>query len=116
MVAAALLLSACQPGRLVGDSVPLWTRASVGAAAVGPSVGAVPPDFVSGWIPWWSGAAGRTAIENPALGGTIGDVSPFWYGIANDGSITLLGTQGNLDLAVTAARRNGPLIPTIADG
>ncbi len=116
MVAAALLLSACQPGRLVGGSAFLWSRASVGAAVVGPSLGPTPPDFVSGWIPWWSGAAGRTAIENPALSGTIGDVSPFWHGTANDGSITLLGTQTNLSAVVTAARRNGPLIPSIADG
>ena len=117
MVAAALLLSACQSGRLIGGSVPLWSRASVGVAVVGPSLSPAPPDFVSGWIPWWSGAAGRTAIENPALGGTIGDVSPFWHGIADDGSITLLGTQASLSAAVFAARSNGlTLIPSIADG
>lgn len=117
MVAAALLLSACQSDRLVGGSVPLWNVQTGRTAIVRPSLGSAPADFVSAWVPWWSGTAGRTAIENPGLSSTIGDVSPFWYGTANDGSITLLGTQGNLDSAVKAARDNSlMLIPTIADG
>lgn len=117
MVAAALLLSACQPGRLVGGSVPSLNLAPGRAAIVNPSFGPAPADFVSAWVPWWSGAAGRAAIEDSTLSGTIGDVSPFWYGTANDGSITLLGTQTNLNSAVNAARANGlTLIPTIADG
>lgn len=111
MVATALLLSACQPDRVISG----WSAQSTGRASFTPHPElAAPAHFVSGWVPHWSGDSGMAAIKNSSA--AVGDVSPFWYGTANNGTITRLGTNTNLQKVIAATRAAGlPLIPTIAD-
>ncbi|MDO8363640.1 MAG: glycosyl hydrolase family 18 protein [Actinomycetota bacterium] len=84
---AALVLSACQPNR-----------------------------FVSGWVPYWGGAPGRAVINDAGIAPLLNDVSMLWYGTADNGTITTLGSATSLQSTVDAARAQGlPVIPTIFD-
>ena len=108
------MLSACQPHRLLGDWVAPASAAAQRPVTNRPAYSTAPDHFVSGWVPYWSGASGRTAIESSPR--SIGDVSPLWYGTTNDGSLTLLGSASNLQAVVAATRAAGlPLIPGIFD-
>ena len=114
MVAAALLLSACQVDRLTGDWLQQPTTEPAAAAAAGPSLLAAPAHSVSGWVPYWGTESSRAAIA--AYPGTVGDVSPLFYGANDDGTLRLLGPQAQLNATVQAARTAGlPLIVGIFD-
>ncbi|MGB8861354.1 MAG: glycosyl hydrolase family 18 protein [Ilumatobacteraceae bacterium] len=117
VVVAALLLSACQPGRPLSGWLPSAVSPSAAAtatAAAQPSLLTAPGHFVSGWVPYWGTASSRTAIENNAA--AVGDVSPLFYGTTNDGNVTLLGTQQNLTAVVNSTRAAGlPLIVGVFD-
>ena len=102
MVAAALLLSACQVDRLTGDWLQQPTTEPAAAAAAGPSLLAAPAHSVSGWVPYWGTESSRAAIA--AYPGTVGDVSPLFYGANDDGTLRLLGPQAQLNATVQAAR------------
>lgn len=99
VVAAALLLSALPVVK--GD-------------AARPQLLTAPANFVSGWVPYWGTAASRAAITNRP--GSIGDVTPLFYGTTADGTIKLLGSQTQLDLTNAAARAAGrPLFAGVFD-
>lgn len=149
-LAAALLLTACQPSILLGGAppppapeptateptstepttteptttepvptesvAPDVAAADISAAAACPSPVALtaPDHFVSGWVPYWGTDPSRAAIQQHPT--DVGDVSPLFYGTNNDGTISLLGPQSQLDKTVQATRAAGlPLIVGVFD-
>jgi len=90
VVATALLLSALPVGH---------------GSAARPSALTAPANFVSGWVPYWGTAPSRAAIINRS--GSIGDVTPLFYGTNNDGTLRLLGPQSQLDATISATRNAG---------
>ena len=99
VVATALLLSACQPDRALSG----WlSRPTNQATTARPEALTAPAHFVSGWVPYWGTASSRQGIA--AYPGSIGDVTPLFYGTNNDGTLKLLGSQTQLDLTVNAIR------------
>ncbi len=98
-VATALLL----PTQFVGQG-----------SAARPTGLTAPTHFVSGWVPYWGTTASRAAIVNRS--GSIGEVTPLFYGTNNDGSLKLLGPQSQLDATISATRNAGlPLFAGIFD-
>lgn len=83
----SLVLSACQPNR-----------------------------FVTGWVPYWGGGAGRAVIDNDDASQLIGEVSMMWYGTNADTTLNLKASASSLATTVASARAQGlPVLPTIAD-
>ena len=111
------------PVEATGTAVPADTSvtATVGAADVSaaaacpsPTNLTAPDHFVSGWVPYWGTDPSRAAIQQHAT--DVGDVSPLFYGANNDGTVSLLGPQSQLNLTVTATRNAGlPLIVGVFD-
>ncbi|MEN9645203.1 MAG: hypothetical protein RL238_1872 [Actinomycetota bacterium] len=87
LVAAALVLSACQPNR-----------------------------FVSGWIPSWQASSGRATVQNTDVASLYIEVSLMWYGTAADGTLPLAASKSSLDTTIGVVRAAGlPVLPTIFD-
>jgi len=105
VVAAALLLSACQPDRVISG----WlTPPTNQAASARPEALSAPPRSVSGWVPYWGTTASRSAITNRPS--SIGDVTPLFYGTNNDGTLKLLGPQAQLDETIRVTRSDPGLV------
>ena len=102
VVATALLLSACQPDQLISGWLAQPTNKAAGAR---PEALTAPAHFVSGWVPYWGTTPSRQGIA--AYPGSIGDVTPLFYGTNNDGTLKLLGSQTQLDFTVNATRGAG---------
>lgn len=99
VLATALLLTALTAGH---------------GSAARPSALTAPDHFVSGWVPYWGTTLSRSAINNRS--GSIGDVTPLFYGTRNDGTLGLLGPQAQLDATITATRHAGlPLFAGVFD-
>lgn len=76
-----------------------------------------PNRFVTGWVPWWGGSAGREIIDDPGGAALFGEVSLFWYATAAGGAIERLGSSTSLQTTITSLRAQGlPVVPTITDG
>ncbi|MCY7301353.1 MAG: hypothetical protein LH616_19360 [Ilumatobacteraceae bacterium] len=115
VVATVLLLSACQPDRVISGWLAQPTNQPTNPATTArPEALTAPAHFVSGWVPYWGTAPSRAAIINRS--GSIGDVTPLFYGANNDGTLRLLGPQSQLDATITAARSAGlPLFAGVFD-
>jgi len=86
-VAAALVLTACQPNR-----------------------------FVSGWVPYWNASRGASTLANADVASLYSEVSLMWFGTAGDGSVPLMASSSSLASTVAAARAaHLPVIPSIFD-
>lgn len=87
VVAAALVLTACQPNR-----------------------------FVTGWVPYWNATSSAATIGNVDAASLYSEVSLMWFGTAADGSVPLMASSSSLATAVATARAARlPVIPTIFD-
>ncbi|MBP8211960.1 MAG: hypothetical protein KAY11_20530, partial [Ilumatobacteraceae bacterium] len=53
VVAVSLMLSACQPHRLLGDWVAPASAAAQRPVTDRPAYSTAPDHFVSGWVPYW---------------------------------------------------------------
>lgn len=93
-------------------------RRALLAAACAVALSACEPNrFVTGWVPYWGGSAGRAVIDNDDAASLIGEVSMMWYTTDDDGTIDLMASQSSLNTTVASARAQGlPVIPTIFDG
>jgi spore germination protein YaaH len=88
LVAAMIVLSACNPNR-----------------------------FISGWVPYWNAPDGRLGFTNSAATSMFKDISPFFYSAQPDGTIALVGSQSELTKTVNAAHDRGiTVLPSITDG
>jgi spore germination protein YaaH len=91
-----------------------WRATLVAAAMIGLSA-CMPSRFVNGWVPYWNATQGRAGFTNHAS--MFNDISPFFFTALPDGTIGLVGTQGQLDATVQAARIRGlTVLPSITDG
>jgi spore germination protein YaaH len=77
-----------------------------------------PRRIVSGWVPYWTTAAGLASVT--ANGDLFSDVSPFWYSArGNAPSISLVSLAGGVSIPSTVAALHAKgvkVLPTITDG
>ena len=111
--------------RLLGACAVLAAVITAAIAApsqpAAPALAADPVRFVTGWIPNWSSTvvSEGTRALNAGLGheNLFAEVSPFAYSATAAGTISLSGTQTNLDSSITTLRNKGlKVVPSITDG
>ncbi len=81
----------------------------------GPAPAPAGPAFkVSGWLPDWSGTAGRTSLFTYSTG-SLDEVNPCWYTLASDGSLRTHGGARDLLFVRECHARGIEVLPMIDD-